>query len=53
MKSFEIEFAPPEPKKPRPAADVRDALAFLVRVAALLLLVTAIPLNVWLWTVAL
>lgn len=30
-----------------------DALAFLLRILALVLLVTAVPVNIWLWTVAL
>jgi hypothetical protein len=33
--------------------DAFDALAFMLRLVTLVLLVTAIPVNVWLWTAAL
>lgn len=30
-----------------------DGLAFLLRILAVVVLVSAVPVNVWLWTVAL
>jgi hypothetical protein len=30
-----------------------DGLAFLLRILAVVLLLSAVPLNIWLWTVAL
>jgi hypothetical protein len=30
-----------------------DGLAFLLRILAVVVLLSAVPLNVWLWTVAL
>ena len=41
------------PKTSTKREDVYDALAFLLRIVAVVVLVSAVPVNVWLWTVAL
>jgi hypothetical protein len=41
------------PKASTKREEAYGALAFLLNALTLLLLVTAIPVNVWLWTVAL
>lgn len=53
MRSVDIEFAPPPTPSEKAAGKVRDSVAALLNVLALVVLVSAVPLNIWLWTVAL